>query len=64
MLDECRQKTSGFEKVYYYLGEGAKLPVGSNEFNFVYSIRTINQVSSKSYALDMIREMIRGCCDD
>ncbi|GAG42443.1 unnamed protein product, partial [marine sediment metagenome] len=27
--------------------------------NFVYSIRTLNQVSSKSYALEMIREMIR-----
>lgn len=39
------------------------MPFKNCEFNFVYSIRTLNQVSSKSYALDMIREMIRVCCN-
>ena len=64
MIIKCRQKTSRFEKVYYYLGEGAKLPFKDNEFNIVYSIRTLNQVSSKSYALNMLHEMIRVCSND
>jgi len=64
MLIKCRQKTSKFEKVYYHLGEGTKLPFKDNEFNIVYSIRTLNQVSSKSYALDMVCEMIRVCKND
>lgn len=61
MVTKCREKMLTFEKVYYYLGEGAKMPFKNNEFNFVFSIRTLNQVSSKSYAFDMVREMIRVC---
>jgi len=64
MLEECVKKTSNFKQANYCLAEGSKLPFRDNEFNFVYSIRTLNQVSLKSYALDMIREMIRVCCSN
>lgn len=64
MLEECVKKTSNFKQVSYYLAEGSRLPFKDNQFSFVYSIRTLNQVSSKSYALDMIHEMIRVCCND
>ena len=64
MLNECRKKTSQFENVYFYMAEGAKLPFKNNEFDFIYSIRTLNQVSSKSYAIDMIHEIIRVCSND
>jgi ubiquinone/menaquinone biosynthesis C-methylase UbiE len=30
-------------------------------FDFVYSIRTLNQVGSRTYALDVIREIMRVC---
>lgn len=64
MLRECARKTSDFKQVSLYLAEGAELPFNDNRFNFIYSIRTLNQVASKSYALDMIREMVRVCCNE
>ena len=64
MLEECVKKTSSFKQANYCLAEGSKLPFKDSQFDFVYSIRTLNQVSSKSYALDMIREMIRVCCNN
>jgi len=67
MLKKCIKKTSNlsnFNQVNCSLAEGSKLPFKGGQFNFVYSIRTLNQVSSKSYALDMIREMIRVCCNN
>lgn len=64
MLEECIKKTSNFKQANYYLAEGSKLPFKDNQFNFVYSIRTLNQVSLKSYALDMVREMIRVCSNN
>lgn len=64
MLQECIKKTSSLKQANYCLAEGSKLPFKDSQFNFVYSIRTLNQVLSKSYALDMIREMIRVCCNN
>ena len=64
MLKECVKKTSNFKQANYCLAEGSKLPFKDSQFDFVYSIRTLNQVSLKSYALDMIREMIRVCCNN
>ena len=61
MLEECVKKTSNFKQSNYCLAEGSKLPFKDSQFDFVYSIRTLNQVSSRTYALDTIREMIRVC---
>lgn len=61
MLAQCKKKTLKFENIHYYLGEGSDLPFPNSCFNFVFSIRTLNQVSSKAYAKNMIREMIRVC---
>ena len=59
MLAIARQKVVQFKAVDFDLGEGACLPYASNQFDFVYSIRTVNQTASREYALRMIREMIR-----
>ena len=64
MLEECAKKISNFKLAHLQLGEGIKLPFENNQFNFVYSIRVLNQVSSETYALEMIREMIRVCADN
>ena len=64
MLEECVKKTSNFKQANYCLAEGSKLPFRDSQFDFVYSIRTLNQVSLKSYALDIIHEMIRVCCNN
>lgn len=42
-----------------YIGEGSKLPFRDNSFDFVYSIRVLNQTESQLYAYNTITEMIR-----
>jgi ubiquinone/menaquinone biosynthesis C-methylase UbiE len=59
MLKECIKKTTNLKKAKLFLAEGSRLPFGDNQFDFTYSIRTLNQVSSKLYALGVIHEMIR-----
>ena len=61
MLKESARKTISFDNVYYYLDESANLPFEDKSFDFVYSIRVLNQLSSESYALNSIREMVRVC---
>ena len=61
MLEQCKQKNSGFPDAHFHLGEGSRLPFADNVFDLVYSIRTMNQLSSKEYALEMVRELIRVC---
>ncbi len=64
MLKETVKKTKTMSNVSLYNCEGEKLPFKNNTFDFVYSIRVLNQVSSEDYALNMICEMLRVCKDD
>lgn len=59
MLAIVKRKLAQCKAVEFDLGEGACLPYAGNQFDFVYSIRTVNQTASREYALRMIREMIR-----
>jgi len=59
MLSFAKKKTKRSKTVQYQLGEGAYLPYSNDQFDFVYSIRTINKANSREYAFNMIREMIR-----
>ena len=43
----------------FYISESAKLPFKDNDYNFVYSIRLLNQTESIEYALESIKEMVR-----
>ena len=43
----------------FVLGEAAYLPFQTNHYDFVYSIRVLNQTAAHQYALDTILEMIR-----
>jgi len=61
MLVKSRTKNLQFSHAHYEAAEGGRLPFLSNAFDFVYSIRVINQVGSLSYAFGMIGEMIRVC---
>ena len=59
MLAETRRKVEKFDNVELNAGEGAKLPYGDDQFDFVYAIRVLNQTGSKEYALRTIGELIR-----
>lgn len=61
MLLEAMKDTAGIERPRYVLAEGAVIPFPSDTFQFVCSIRVINQLSSRDYAVRMIGEMIRVC---
>lgn len=61
MLSEAMQNTAGHEGSRYVLAEGAVIPFPTDTFHFVCSVRVINQLSSREYALVMIGEMIRVC---
>ena len=61
MLQIARKKVEGFSHVKLMKGEGAQLDLPDSSQDFVYSIRTINQVESREYALRMIRELFRVC---
>ena len=60
MLSKLQQK---FERTKlssnFYVSESAKLPFKDNDYNFVYSIRLLNQTESIEYALKTIKEMVR-----
>ena len=43
----------------FYVSESVKMPFEDNCYDFVYSIRLLNQTESEEYALNTIREMIR-----
>lgn len=60
MLAECRQKISAnYPDAKLVLGECGNIPFDDNTYNFVYSIRLLNQTESPEYALRSIGEMIR-----
>ena len=61
MIKKSYEKTNFFKNVDYYNSEGKNLPFCNDSFDFVYSIRVLNQVNSEDYALQMIDEMIRVC---
>ena len=60
MLSKLQQK---FERINlssnFSVSESAKLPFKDNGYNFVYSIRLLNQTESIEYALKTIKEMVR-----
>lgn len=61
MLNQARVRiTPKFPGTTFDIGEGANLPVESNAFDFVYSIRVLNQTESEAYALSIINEMLRA----
>ena len=59
MLEICRSKYQDTKDVKFDLAEGVQLPFSDGLFDFVYSIRTLNQTESRDYAFRMIQEMIR-----
>ncbi len=60
MLAECRQKSSGdYPDPRLVLGECGNIPFDDNTYDFVYTIRLLNQTESAAYALSSIDEMIR-----
>ncbi|WP_420645354.1 class I SAM-dependent methyltransferase [Candidatus Leptofilum sp.] len=60
MLTQSRKKLqSDLFQTKLVLGEAAHLPFKTNHYEFVYTIRVLNQTTSHLYALDTIIEMIR-----
>lgn len=61
MLSIARKKMSQFNQSSYVLADGAAVCFPDNSFDYVYSIRTINQLPSRAHAFKTIEEMIRLC---
>ncbi|MDQ1317408.1 MAG: hypothetical protein QG588_1060 [Candidatus Poribacteria bacterium] len=61
MLKQAISKTGKSEFVEYIQAEASSIPLKDNIFDFVYSIRVINQLPSREYAFEVIKEMIRVC---
>ena len=60
MLSKLQQKFENIKSSSnFYVSESAKLPFKDNDYNFVYSIRCLNQTESIEYALESIKEMVR-----
>jgi len=59
MLEESKARNSQFVNAKFVLAEGADIKFPAEAFDFVYSIRVLNQVESEEYALHMIREAVR-----
>jgi ubiquinone/menaquinone biosynthesis C-methylase UbiE len=61
MLDMLRAKLGGIAgpPPDLRVGEAARLPHKSDSYDFVYSIRVLNQTTSREYALDVVTEMLR-----
>ena len=59
MIEQARQKVDGLTNVAFDQGEGAALPFGDRQFDFVYAIRVVHETESREYAFRMIRELIR-----
>ena len=58
MLDVVRKKYPG-EALHLEQGTGQALPFEDKSFDFVYSIRVLNQMGNKFTALQMLREVVR-----
>lgn len=58
MLNVVREKYSGVE-LDLVQGAGQSLPFGDDHFDFVYSIRVLNQMGDKLSALQMLSEIMR-----
>lgn len=59
MLQQVRSKVGADADLRLTLGEGRTLPYPDGQFDFVYSIRVLNQTESSDYALGMVAEMLR-----
>lgn len=60
MLAQCNKKILGqFPDTKIALGEATELPYPNNSYDFIYSIRLLNQTESCEYALNIISEMVR-----
>ncbi|MEM7383853.1 MAG: class I SAM-dependent methyltransferase [Verrucomicrobiota bacterium] len=61
MLEETGEKLKTLSpESKLMVGEAASLPVADGAYDFVYSIRVLNQTPSEAYALDTVEEMIRA----
>ncbi|MFC1950997.1 class I SAM-dependent methyltransferase [Chloroflexota bacterium] len=58
MIKQSIRKTNNAN---YYVAEGGYLPFKDKTFDFIYSIRVLNQMISKEYAINAIEEMVRVC---
>lgn len=61
MLHLTRVKVATIPSIQLLKGEGAVIPLRDNTIDFVYAIRTLNQVGTKDYAHRMIKELFRIC---
>jgi len=61
MLKQAISKTGKSGPVKYIQAEAGSIPLKDDIFDFVYSIRLINQLPSREYAFEVIKEMIRVC---
>jgi len=59
MLEVAARRVGSLQGIELRQAEGAALPFAGNTFDFVYSIRTFNQVESRRYALQMLDEAMR-----
>ena len=60
MLAQCAEKVKArFPSSKLSHGEAARLPYPDSSYDFVYTIRLLNQTESPEYALDTISDMIR-----
>ena len=60
MLEKLKEKTEGLGKVINLrVGDADNLPYDDQSYDFVYSIRVLNQTESSHYALKVISEMLR-----
>lgn len=61
MLQLARKKVAALPSVKLLEGEGSAIPLEDGSQDFVYSIRTLNQVESTDYAHRMIKDLFRIC---
>lgn len=59
MIEVAARKCADLENVSFQREEGADLSFADATFDFVFAIRVTNQTESETYALRMIREMVR-----
>jgi len=60
MLAEAKKKIAAkYPATVFHLGDAASLPFDDSVFDFVYSIRLLNQTGSADHALNVVSEMIR-----
>ncbi len=61
MLQLAGEKVADHPSAKLLEGEGAAIPLKNGSQDFVYSIRTLNQVENTDYALKMIKDLFRIC---